>query len=75
MAEEKGKLKQEREELAALDTAGLRERLDAEKRQLWNHRFALGKRQLEDTSALAKTRKRIARINMYLRVQELQENK
>lgn len=63
--------KAERDEFAALDAAGLRDRLDAEKKKLWGDRFALGKRQLNDTSELAKTRKRIARINTYLRKLEL----
>jgi large subunit ribosomal protein L29 len=62
--------KQEREELSALDTAGLREQLEAAKKQLWTLRFTNGKRQLEKTADLGKTRKRIARINMYLAQKE-----
>lgn len=71
MADEKT-VKPEREQLAGLNADELRERLDAEKRQLWNLRFAQGKRQLENTADLAKSRKRIARINTYLRALELQ---
>ena len=74
MADEK-KVKAEREELAGLNADELRERLDAEKRQLWNLRFSQGKRQLENTADLARSRKRIARINTYLRALELQENR
>ena len=73
MADENTKIKAEREELAGLGADKLRERLDAEKRQLWNLRFSQGKRQLENTADLAKSRKRIARINTYLRALELQE--
>ena len=62
--------KQERGELSGLDSAGLREQLDAAKKQLWELRFANGKRQLEKTADLGKTRKRIARINMYLAQKE-----
>jgi large subunit ribosomal protein L29 len=71
---DKVRVRQEREALAALDAAGLRARLDEEKRRLWNYRFQLGKRQLENTAAIGTTRKRIARINTYLRAREL-ENK
>ena len=68
MAEEgKVRIRQERAELAGLDEAGLRARLDDEKKRLWNYRFTLGKRQLENTAGIAQTRKRIARINTYLR--------
>jgi ribosomal protein L29 len=65
--------KQDREELSGLDTAGLRTRLDEEKKKLWADRFALGKRQLTNTSELGKTRKRIARIQTYLRQLELKQ--
>jgi ribosomal protein L29 len=71
---DRGRIAQERNELAALDAAGLRARLDEEKKRLWNYRFQLGKRQLENTAAIAATRKRIARIHTYLRALEL-ENK
>ena len=64
----------DREELAGLDAATLTARLDDEKKRLWTNRFALGKRQLENTSELGKSRKRIARIHTYLRKLEL-ENK
>ena len=64
---DKVRVRQEREELAALDAAGLRARLDEEKKRLWNYRFQLGKRQLENTAAIGATRKRIARIHTYLR--------
>lgn len=66
--------KQEREEFGGLDTAGLKARMDEEKKKLWTNRFALGKRQLENTADLSKARKRIARIHTYLRKLEL-ENK
>ncbi|WP_395088175.1 50S ribosomal protein L29 [Armatimonas sp.] len=62
--------KQERDELSGLDISGLREQLDTAKKQLWGMRFANGKRQLEKTADLSKTRKRIARINMYLAQKE-----
>ena len=60
----------ERDELAGLDAAALRARLDEEKRRLWNYRFQLGKRQLENTAAIRVTRKRIARIHTYLSQRE-----
>ena len=68
MAEGDAKVRvgQERDELAGLDAAALRARLDEEKKRLWNFRFQLGKRQLENTAALRATRKRIARIHTYL---------
>lgn len=72
--ENKTRLQQERSELAGLDAAGLRARLDEEKKRQWNLRFQLGKRQLDNTAALGATRKRIARIQTYLRALEL-ENK
>lgn len=75
MADEKQKIKHEREEFAGLDADGLKARLDEEKKRLWTLKFAQGKRQLENTADLAKTKKRIARINMYLRALELQETK
>jgi ribosomal protein L29 len=59
--------KTEREELGGLDAAGLRTHLDTAKRKLWTDSFAHGKRQLEKTADLGKTRKRIARIETYLR--------
>ena len=71
MAEDKVRLADERKELSGLDAAGLATRLDEEKRKLWNYRFTLGKRQLENTADIAKTRKRIARIHTYLRALEM----
>jgi ribosomal protein L29 len=65
--------KKDREELSGLGVAELREQLDSAKRLLWTDRFALGKRNLENTSRLAKTRKRIARIQTYLRQREEQK--
>lgn len=62
--------KTERTELSGLDVADLRVQLDAAKKQLWELRFANGKRQLEKTADLGKTRKRIARINQYLAQKE-----
>ena len=62
--------KTERTELSGLDVAALRTQLDAAKKQLWELRFANGKRQLEKTADLGKTRKRIARINQYLAQKE-----
>lgn len=58
--------KQEREELAGLDAAGLLALLEETKKKQWQDRFAKGKRQLTDTSGIANTRKRIARIHTYL---------
>lgn len=66
--------KQERDELSGLDAAGLRAQLDAARKSLWENRFALGKRQLEKTADLSKTRKRIARIQTYLARIEAQES-
>jgi ribosomal protein L29 len=63
--------KASREELAALDAAGLTARLEEEKKKLWTDSFALGKRSLTNTAELASTRKRIARIHTYLRALEL----
>lgn len=63
--------KKEREEFAGLDAAALLAKLDEEKRALWTQRFSLGKRQLEKTADLQKSRKRIARIHTYLRQLEL----
>jgi|GEM_PF-1198362 ribosomal protein L29 len=68
-------VKAQREEFAGLDRDGLLARLDAEKKALWTLRFTQGKRQLQDTAALAKSRKTIARIHTYLRKLELQETK
>jgi ribosomal protein L29 len=67
--------KAERTELSALDAAGLRAQLDEAKKKLWTDSFAHGKRQLEKTSDLGKTRKRIARIQTFLRALELKETK
>lgn len=67
---DKVRLTQERQELAALDAAGLKARLDEEKKRMWNYKFQQGKRQLENTAALTATRKRIARIHTYLRALE-----
>ncbi len=74
MAEGKTRVKDERQELAGLDADGLRARLDEEKRRLWNYRFTLGKRQLENTADIAKTKKRIARIHTYLRQLDLEKS-
>jgi ribosomal protein L29 len=65
--------KQEREEFAGLDAAGLRARLDEEKRKHWQNGFDLGKRSLTNTAELAKSRKRMARIHTYLHQLELKE--
>ncbi|GAB4463628.1 MAG: hypothetical protein OHK0029_32640 [Armatimonadaceae bacterium] len=59
--------KQERDEFSTMDAPALRARLEEEKKALWQNRFALGKRQLQDTAQIAKSRKRIARIMTYLR--------
>jgi ribosomal protein L29 len=40
--------------------------LDESRLKLWQLQFSLGKRQLENTAELAKTRKQIARILTYL---------
>lgn len=58
--------KESREELQGLDATGLRAKLDEARMKLWQLQFALGKRQLENTADLAKTRKQIARIMTYL---------
>ena len=74
MAEgDKVRLSQERSELASLSADELRARLGEEQKRLWNYRFQLGKRQLENTAAIHATRKRIARINTYLNA--LEKNK
>jgi len=77
MADEKylAQVKAERDEFAKLDRAAIVARLDEENKKLWNLRFTQGKRQLQDTAALAKSRKTIARLNTYLRQLELQETK
>ncbi|MBC8102210.1 MAG: 50S ribosomal protein L29 [Cytophagales bacterium] len=67
--------KQNREELSVLDAAALRAQLQEANKTLWTDTFALGKRNLENTSRLATTRKRIARIQTYLRQLELKETK
>jgi ribosomal protein L29 len=68
MADEKlsAVIKKQREEFAAMSTDDLKARLDAEKKTLWTLKFTQGKRMLTDTAALAKSRKTIARLNMYL---------
>ena len=65
--------KAERSEFVGLDAAALHARLDEEKKKMWTDRFALGKRQLDNTSELGKTRKRIARIHTYLTQLELKK--
>jgi ribosomal protein L29 len=72
---DKARVRDERNELAALDAPALRARLDEEKKRLWTYRFSLGKRQLENTAAIGATRKRIARIHTYLRALELEGRK
>jgi ribosomal protein L29 len=62
--------KAEREELSALSAAELRTRLEEAQKQQWTDKFALGKRALTNTAQIAKTRKRIARIQMYLAQKE-----
>lgn len=57
--------KAERQELSALDAAGLRSALDETQKKQWTDRFALGKRQLTNTAELRKARKRIARIQTF----------
>jgi ribosomal protein L29 len=63
--------KQEREEFSGLDAAALHQKLDEAKKSLWTNQFELGKRNLQNTAELAKTRKRIARIQTYLKQLEL----
>ena len=65
--------KADRESFASLDAAGLRAELENEKKKQWTNKFELGKRQLEKTADLGTSRKRIARINTYLRQLELKE--
>jgi ribosomal protein L29 len=67
--------KTEREELGTLDAAALRAQLEAANKALWASNFALGKRQLEKTAEVSATRKRIARIQTYLRALELKETR
>ncbi len=74
MAEGKTRLADERQELIGLDVAGLLARRDEERRRLFDLRFTLGKRQLENTADIQKTKKRIARINTYLRQLEMKSN-
>jgi len=71
MADEKTRVQDERNALAVLDAEGLTARLNEEKKKLWTNRFALGKRMLENTAEIGKSRKTIARINTYLRKIEL----
>ena len=66
--------KADREEFAGLDAVALAVKLDEEKKKLWTNKFALGKRQLENTAELGKSRKRIARILTYVRKLELENN-
>ena len=68
MADEKfsALIKKQREEFAQMDVTALNERMDAEKKTLWTLKFTQGKRMLTDTASLTKTRKTIARLNMYL---------
>ncbi len=65
--------KETRNELSGLDAAGLRVQLEEANKSLWTDTFALGKRSLENTARLSNTRKRIARIQTYLRQVELKE--
>ena len=67
--------KQSREELVSLDATALRAQLEEANKTLWTDTFALGKRNLENTARLSNTRKRIARIQTYLRQLELKETK
>jgi len=68
MADEKfsALIKKQREEFAQMDATALNERMDVEKKTLWTLKFTQGKRMLTDTASLTKTRKTIARLNMYL---------
>jgi ribosomal protein L29 len=68
--------KQDRETMAGLDEAGLLALLEETKKKQWQDRFAKGKRQLTNTSEIANTRKRIARILTYLsQLEQKQEAK
>lgn len=58
--------KSERGELSGLDAPALQAQLVEARKLLWESRFSLGKRQLEKTADIQKTRKRIARILTYL---------
>jgi large subunit ribosomal protein L29 len=62
--------KTEREELSGLSATELKEKLEETRKQLWSDKFAQGKRALTNTAALSKSRKRIARIQMYLSQKE-----
>jgi len=60
-------------EVRALKDEQLLEELDNAQRELMNLRFQLATRQLQNTSALGKTRKKIARIKTIIRERGLSE--
>ncbi len=59
------------DEVRALTTEGLHEELEKAHRELFNLRFQKATRQLADSTAIPKTRQRVARINTVLREREL----
>lgn len=58
-------------ELREMDLSTLVEELRATKQEALNLRFRNATGQLDDTAALTKTRRQIARINMLIRQQEI----
>jgi len=58
-------------ELREMDLSTLLEELRATKQEALNLRFRNATGQLDDTAALTKTRRQIARINMLIRQQEI----
>lgn len=58
-------------ELREMDLSTLVEELRATKQEALNLRFRNATGQLDDTAALTKTRRQIARINMLIRLQEI----
>ncbi len=58
-------------QLREMDLSTLVEELRATKQEALNLRFRNATGQLDDTAALTKTRRQIARINMLIRQQEI----
>jgi large subunit ribosomal protein L29 len=63
--------KQKFSELAALSPADLQAQLKAAKEELFNLRFQLAIRQLENTAKIGETKTKIAQLQTALRTQEL----
>ena len=60
-------------DLRQLSTAELKERLEEARRELFNLRFRLAMRQLDNHRAIPRTKRTIARILTLLRERELAE--